>query len=292
MHGVAPVYRGRYFETKTSRRKRLRECQSIEPQVKQQTHGSEWAKKRGDQEKELQLTLSDSRMGVEFRFSLSLQFAEKRIGVVRALDRLPRFSGLVLCGLILLAGGIAVWAQDKSSIEYQVKAAFLYNFAKFVEWPRDSFPNEKSPINLCVFRHDPFGNFLDEIIRGKAINGRELRSSRIEELPPLKACQIVFVSDREVRRLSDILMSLHGSSALVVGESEEFAERGGEIQFFLEDRKLRFSVNVDAVRRARLVVSSKLLALARIVHDDIHANHTLDLGKAGSSSVRFQVEDY
>ena len=152
--------------------------------------------------------------------------------------------------------------------EYQVKAALLYNFARFVDWPPDAFQSEKAPITLCVFGHDPFGSALDEIIRGKMINSRELLARRINDLPNLKACQLVFISGRENKRLSEILNSLKGASALVVGESEGFAARGGGIQFFFEENKMRFSVNIDAVQRARLALSAKLLALARIVHDE------------------------
>ena len=84
----------------------------------------------------------------------------------------------------------------------------------------------------------------------------------------LKSCQLVFVSAADDKRLPEVLISLKDASAIVVGETEGFAERGGGIQFFLEDNRLRFAVNVDAAQRARLKVSSKLLALARIVHDE------------------------
>jgi hypothetical protein len=173
---------------------------------------------------------------------------------------------------ILLPGfpgdGPFAQAQSRESAEYEVKAAFLYNFSKFVEWPPDAFQSEKAPITLCVFLHDPFGSALDDVIRGKTINNRQLVARRVNELRDLKACQLVFAGDRENKRLPEILNALKGASALVVGESEEFAERGGGIQFYMEDNKVRFSVNVDAVQRARLTISSKLLALARIVHDD------------------------
>ncbi len=172
--------------------------------------------------------------------------------------------------LLALAGAIPIRPQATPSVEYQVKAAFLFNFAKFIEWPRNAFPNEKTPINLCVFRHDPFGSALEEVIREKAINNRGLLAERINDLSELKACQLVFVSGREERQLPEILNSLKGASALVVGESADFAERGGAVQFFLENNKLRFAINVDAIQRARLQASSKLLALARIVHDSGH----------------------
>lgn len=180
------------------------------------------------------------------------------------------FCSIALAALLSLAAVTPARGQANPSVEYQVKAAFLLNFVKFVEWPSDAFQSEKAPIILCVFRHDPFGSTLDEIIRGKTINNREVSVRRINELQDLKACQMVFVSSGEDKRLSEILNSLRGTSALVVGEGEDFAKRGGGIQFFLEDNKLRFAVNVDALQKARLSVSSRLLALARIVHDSGH----------------------
>jgi hypothetical protein len=171
---------------------------------------------------------------------------------------------------LALAGAIPTRPQAALSVEYEVKAAFLFNFAKFVDWPSDAFQSEKTPISLCVFRHDPFGSALDEVIREKAINNRELQARRINDLAQLKACQLVFVSRKEEGQLPEILNNLKGASALVVGESADFAEHGGAVQFFLENNKLRFAINVDAIQRARLQVSSKLLALARIVHDNDH----------------------
>jgi len=161
--------------------------------------------------------------------------------------------------------------QEAPSVEYQLKAAFLFNFVKFVVWPPDVFPSDKTPLTLCVFRDDPFGGSLDEVIRGKTINSRELLARRVNELSNLKTCQLVFVSQKEEKQLPEILNSLKGASALVVGEGGDFAESGGAVQFFLENNKLRFAVNVDAIQRARLQASSKLLALAKIVHDSTHA---------------------
>ena len=181
------------------------------------------------------------------------------------------FCALGLAAFLSLAAATFTWAQVGPSIEYQVKGAFLLNFAKFVDWPADAFLNDKSSINFCVFKYDPFGNTLDEILHGKTINNRELIARRIKELPDLRACHIVFVSGREDKRLSEVLNSLKGTSALVVGEGDDFADRGGGIQFFLETNKLRFAVNVDAVQRARLNVSSKLLTMAKIIHDPEHS---------------------
>ena len=158
-------------------------------------------------------------------------------------------------------------AQDSTSVEYRVKAAFLLNFARFVEWPHTVFQNDKTPITVCIFRYDPFGSALDDIVRGKIISSRVLAVRRVTDLQELPSCNLVFVSDREARHLPEILDSLKGGSVLIIGETGDFAERGGSIHFFLEDNKLRFAVNLDSLARSRLTVSSKLLALAKIVHD-------------------------
>jgi hypothetical protein len=177
--------------------------------------------------------------------------------------------GGAILAILLVAG--ALRPQEPPTVEYQVKAAFLYNFAKFIEWPPEAFPNEKSPITFCVHGFDPFGTTLDEAIRGKSVNNRQFLARRTTEYPELKSCQLVFVSEKQDKHLGEILSSVKGVSVLLVGESAEFAERGGTVQFFLENNKLRFAVNVDAAKRARLQISSKLLALAKIVSDTGHA---------------------
>lgn len=179
-----------------------------------------------------------------------------------------KVSGVILAGL-LAAGSLR--PQEAPTVEYQVKAAFLYNFAKFIEWPTETFPSDKSPITFCVFGHDPFGNALEEALRGKTLNNREFLTRRPKDYPEMKTCQLVFVSGQEDKHLPEILSSLKSASVLVVGESDDFAERGGTVQFFLENNKLRFAVNVDAAKRAHLQISSKLLALAKIVNDAGHA---------------------
>jgi len=175
---------------------------------------------------------------------------------------------MVLALLTGMMSAMRCGAQVNPSAEYQVKAAFLYNFVKFVEWPPEAFQNEKSPITLCVFRYDPFGSALDEVIAGQTLKNRQLLARRINKPQDLKACQLVFVSGKEDKRLPEILESLKGASALVVGEGENFAVHRGGIQFFIENKQLRFAINVDAIQRSRLTVSSKLLAMAKIVHDE------------------------
>lgn len=181
-----------------------------------------------------------------------------------------QFWAIPLVTMLTLAAAVRIRAQTNPSLEYQVKAAFLFSFTKFIEWPSDAFHGDDAPITLCVFRHDPFGSALDEIIQGKTIKNHQVLARRVNEFPDLKSCQLVFVGKGEDKGLSEVLNSLKGTSALVVGETDAFAERGGGIQFFLEASQLRFAINVDAVQRARLTVSSKLLSLARVVHDRDH----------------------
>lgn len=158
-------------------------------------------------------------------------------------------------------------AQAEGATEYGVKAAFLYNFTKFIEWPPRSFSNDKSPINLCIFGDDPFDGALDEIVQGKTSNNRSIVVRRLNKLEELKSCQLVFLDASEDRRLSEVLDSTKGRSELVVGEGSDFARRGGDVQFFLENSHVHFAINVDAIQRSGLTVSSRLLALARVVHD-------------------------
>jgi YfiR/HmsC-like len=202
-----------------------------------------------------------------YRLRGNLRQKRRNILALQSVYLRSQFCSIALAGLLSLAAVTPARGQANPSVEYQVKAAFVFNFAKFVEWPSDTFVSVNSPIILCVFGYDPLGSALDEIIRGKAINNRAVVARRINELPDLKSCQLVFVSSVEYKHLPEVLKSLKGTSALVVGESDGFAECGGGIQFFLKDKKLRFAVNVDAMQRARLAVSSKLLALAKIVHD-------------------------
>ncbi|HEV2489102.1 MAG TPA: YfiR family protein [Candidatus Acidoferrales bacterium] len=169
--------------------------------------------------------------------------------------------------LLVLPGATSNWAQASPPSEYQVKAAFIYNFAKFVDWPADAFTDEKSPFALCVYGKDPFGSTLDDTTRGKTIGTREFVVRRTRKIQDLSGCQIVFVSDSESEHLPEILAGLHGTSALLIGESPHFAEQGGQIQFVPEGKRIRFSINVDSVNRAHIRMSSKLLALAQIVHD-------------------------
>jgi len=172
--------------------------------------------------------------------------------------------------LFIIGSALPAQGQASSPSEYQLKAAFLFNFAKFIEWPQDAFAGPQSPFAICVFGKDPFGNSLDEVLANKTVGDRSISIQRTKAIAELRHCQIVFVSHPETERVADIVGALEGTNVLLVGESEGFAASGGMIEFTLEQGRVRFSINPDAAEHANLRFSSKLLALAKIVHGVNH----------------------
>lgn len=166
---------------------------------------------------------------------------------------------ILLCGLVFAAQFAD--AQESGSTEYQIKAAFLYNFAKFIEWPADI-----GTLNLCILGEDNFGRDIDNI-EGKTAAGKALSVRRIKSVHEIKKCRIVFVSSSENEGLSSILKAAHGLNILTVGDTNGFAERGVIINFYKDQNKIRFEINRDAASRSGLKISSKLFGLARIVRD-------------------------
>jgi hypothetical protein len=147
--------------------------------------------------------------------------------------------------------------------EYQVKAFFLSNFTRYVEWPSQKFNSATDSIVICILGRDPFGNALEQAVQGKAVEGRAVVVRQISEIRPQSSCHILFVSESERKRFRSSASAIRGSGVLTVGESEGFANDGGVITFRLEDDKVRFEINTEAAGREQLRISSKLLSLAR-----------------------------
>jgi hypothetical protein len=164
-----------------------------------------------------------------------------------------------------ILGAAAVPGAMGQIDEYQVKAAFLFNFAKFVEWPAKSFPKPSDPIVICIVGQNPFGDHLKQAIQGKVWEGRTFAIVQIADLPPNSRCQILFVNSSERQRFRSIAGSLKGSPILTVGETPGFIDDGGIINLKLEGGKIRFEINIEAAEQAQLTLSSKLLSLAQIV---------------------------
>jgi hypothetical protein len=188
-----------------------------------------------------------------------------RIRTRPSLLRLRCFVTLLgLLFFIQLVNPLQVHAQDALS-EYQVKAAYLFNFLKFVEWPEESFADPLAPIVIGVVGEDPFGNALPQVVIGKTVQGRDLVIRIYRPGEDLRGAHILFISASERKRLPTILSSLRGSSVLTVADTAGFLDAGGMIQFLNENGRVRFAINVDATGRAKLKMSSKLLSLAKVV---------------------------
>ena len=169
----------------------------------------------------------------------------------------------------LLIGALAVlttaaYAQRASSREYAIKAAFIYNFAKFVDWPAQALPESKRSIVIGVLGANPFGSSLASI-NGKTVKGRTLVVKRVGSLQEARTCQILFISSSEQGRLQAVLKDLGNSSILTIGEMKGFARSGGIINFTKAGSRIRFEINTSAAERARLTISSQLLKLAKVV---------------------------
>ena len=150
------------------------------------------------------------------------------------------------------------------SPEYLIKAAYIYNFAMFVEWPNDSFRHESSPIVIGIVGTDPFGSAIDQTARNKRIDKRPLIIKRLQWGQEFRDCHILFVSSSDTPRLGDVVHQLRNSPILLVTESTGLSKHGSIINFVVEDNRVRYEVDLGAARRAHLSVSSKLLNLAKV----------------------------
>jgi hypothetical protein len=193
-------------------------------------------------------------------------------GQIRS-DRRVRVRGRFLAGgfLLLSLAGMgnlgAVSARAQGPGEYQVKAAFLYNFTKFVEWPAGISRNNGDSLMVCVMGEDPFDHALEEVVKGKNLNGKPFEVRHVSKVQEARSCQVLFVSSSERRKVRSILEGLKGASVLTVGDTPGDAKQGCIIGFLIEDNKVRFEINVRAANLANLKVSSKLLSLAKVVRE-------------------------
>jgi hypothetical protein len=174
-----------------------------------------------------------------------------------------RAARLFVLSLLLLRVGNLVDAQEDSQpTEYQIKAAFIFNFAKFVEWPAAAFPKASSPIVVGVLGENPFRDALEKTIKNKTVDEHPVVIREFRAATDATNCHILFISSSEKAQLPQILKQLNGRSMLTVGEMPGFTETGGMINFVLEGTKIRFQINNEAANGAGLKISSKLLNLS------------------------------
>jgi hypothetical protein len=154
-------------------------------------------------------------------------------------------------------------ASQMALEEYEVKAAYLYNFGRFVRWPEATTGGETFPV--CTIGRDPFGATLDGLLAGESIDGRRLVALRLTSLESANACRILFVGRTEESRLATVLGAVSGLPILTVSDLPRFAQRGGMIEFVLDDNRVRFEIDLDAAEASGLRLASELLRVATAV---------------------------
>jgi len=166
--------------------------------------------------------------------------------------------------LILLLMNSLLSPAQTATREYQLKAAFLLNFTHFVEWPETIFPSNSATLVIGVLGQNPFGNYLEEITAGEKVNGHPVAIHYYKNMEAIKTCHILFINFTETNKLEQAIEHLKNRNILTVSDAADFPRYGGMIRFFTKDNKIKIQVNVEAVRAASLVISSKLLRLAEI----------------------------
>jgi len=177
----------------------------------------------------------------------------------------------MLAALAIAWGLLAVpitRAQSAKPTDYQVKAAYLYNFGRFVEWPAKVSASQTRSFSICVLGEDPFGPALDATFAGEKIGNQKVVARRISDPHDSVDCQILFISASETNRLNKIIESLDKTAILTVSDIPKFSQRSGMIQLVLDGGRIRFEVNLTATQRAGLTLSSELLKVATAVRKD------------------------
>jgi hypothetical protein len=191
---------------------------------------------------------------------------EARLRFLRALACLVRAA--CFASALCLPGWNANAADDNATLEQRVKAAFLYQFTGYVEWPPATFAQDGTPVTIAVMGADPLAAELDQVVTGRTVGGRTVTVRRVKAGDSLAGIHILFVGASENARLSDVAQAAQPRSILVVTESKGALARGSMINFILVDRRVRFEVALDPVEKGGLKLSSRLLAVAQQVRTE------------------------
>ena len=164
-----------------------------------------------------------------------------------------------------VAGAVPLRAQKSKPTDYDVKAAYLYNFGKFVEWPEKTAGEDGDSFAICVLGRDPFGPALDTTLMGQSIGGKKAIARRIAKVEDAAGCRILFISASEEDRLTNVMAALGHMVVLTVSDIPQFSQRGGMIQFVSAENRVRFEVNLSNTASVNLTLSSELLKVATAV---------------------------
>lgn len=166
-------------------------------------------------------------------------------------------------GAVLLLLGLT--ARADASLIYRVKAAFIFNFSKFVEWPTEQNSRPPESLQFCVYGDDGFLPVLEQTLQGKKVQGKDLKVRRVGRTADMEGCLVVFMADDNSRQLADLLSELRDQPVLTVGDHPRFLDMGGMIRFLIVDNKVRFEISQQTAEEAGLTMSSKLLQIAHNV---------------------------
>ena len=169
--------------------------------------------------------------------------------------------------LFLFLVPVTVWGADQHGglSEQELKAAALNQIVHFVRWPVGTFPEADSPVVIGIFGEDPFGALIDELVRGEVASGHPVKIVRCFTLEATAACHVVYIAEANLRSVARLLHNLADRSILTISGDDAFVERGGVISLSVRSNRIRILVNLEAAKRARVTLSSKLLRLAEIV---------------------------
>jgi hypothetical protein len=163
-----------------------------------------------------------------------------------------------------LTGGS--WAGAQALAAPELKAAFLFNFAQFMEWPAETV-TAGSPLALCIVNDASVADALERTIKGRTVDGHSLIVKGLKVGAPLPLCHVLYIAGSDLKRSLEAIEPVKGVFVLTVSDAARFAETGGMVELFVESDRMRFAVNVDALQRARVRLSSRVLGLAKVVRD-------------------------
>lgn len=189
---------------------------------------------------------------------------------LKAIGQFIRIRGYIartLCAwsVLLVFCGMSYPTSGEMRNEYQIKAVFLFNFTQFVAWPDKSFNTENDPFIIGILGENPYGNFLEETVRGESVNGHRIIIRRYAHVQDIKMCHILYVNLKNETELEDAITRLKNRNILTVGDTAKFTQSGGIITFVVANNKVGLKINLDAVSSTELSISSKLLRLATII---------------------------
>ncbi|OGR06099.1 MAG: hypothetical protein A2511_16590 [Deltaproteobacteria bacterium RIFOXYD12_FULL_50_9] len=173
---------------------------------------------------------------------------------------ITRISPLIFVGMIIAFSIVPVWAIAAEPTENAVKAAYLYNFAQFVDWPPDTWTSSSEPFNVCILGDNPFGRAL-ETIHGKTIKMRKVSVVLIDKPSAVDHCQVLFISQSINRQVEQIIKQVDRRPILTISDMVDFVQAGGMIGLFTDEGRIQFEINNSAAEQAGLTISSHLLRL-------------------------------